>query len=611
MSQFDKSKIAPTSIRVMRDYYILGVRYFKNLLVTSLPDRFGLGMLSFYISDQNIKLFMISEKSYMDIPKALRNELREKKQSYTKSKDDVVRERLAKDIDSLDAYIKDFVNSGDVSHNVLMVFSVAADTLEELNRTVKDLKSRLQVEGFSTVTLQFMQLELMKYSTPYFIEDALPKVLKESYGSVTTSTSVAGMYPYTIQSLKDPGGMLFGREKNQAGIVMWNPMLYKHDKERARIDNRLTGNSVVVGVSGSGKSTDMGLIIRHAIRQKIRIVWIDHEDRNMYLTRKYGGNFVKWGTRDSMINMFDLKPISTEEGEDVDRFDTESAMLNVISEFKEIMKLYKPTVNEDALNIISPVIIKMYKTKGIDFNTRFEYLGVKDYPILEDLNHQIDFEFELLKDDSSNQGTINLLRDLQSKMLPMLTEHKYYFNGHTTIKMGENGSEILAFGSKQLYSVSVELRSAMNHLMFRFAWSLCLDPKIDSLFAVDEAHMMILEGLAAEQLAIFWRRARKYNNACLLGTQEPQDLASDVQVNGVEVSVHGKAIFNNSPYKIIKKLNKDGVESVSRLMTINDSQKQIIQDFDMGDALFCYGDRVMSVSVLATEKELKEFEMMG
>lgn len=609
-SLFDQSKLAPTGIKVNRDYYLMGEYFIKNLLITSLPDNFGLGMLSFYCSNQTVKLLMTTEPTRMDIHKALKNELQQKRQAYRKSKDDVVRERLSKEIISLEAYITEFVNSGDRSHNVVMVYSVRAMSLEELNNLSRELKSQLQTEGFQTVTLQYMQLELMKFASPIFADDELPDVMKRNYGAVTTSTSVAGFYPYTFQTLKDPGGFVYAREKNQAGIVLLNPMLYRTHPSLARLDGRLSGNIVVVGVTGTGKTTDMGLIIRHAIRQHMRIVWIDPEDKNMILAMKHGGNSIRWGQRGSSINMFDLKPVSSDENESLDEYDTELAIYNVIDEVKNILRLYKPSILEDSLDLIGPIIIKMYERKNINFNRQFAYLTSQDYPILSDFNDQISLTIEELKADDTMEHQRSLLRDLQAKISPMLTEHKYYFNGHTSINMSETGSQILAFGTKALYSKSRELRDAMNYIMFRFAWSLCLDKRIDSLLAIDEAHLMMLEGLSAQEIAVFYRRSRKYNNCCLIGTQETEDMASDVMVNGVAVSVHGKAIFNNSTYKIIKKLNKNGIECLARLMTVNDSQKEMIESFEMGDSLFCYGDRHMITSTIATTKELNEFELM-
>ena len=87
-----------------------------------------------------------------------------------------------------------------------------------------------------------------------------------------------------------------------------------------------------------------------------------------------------------------------------------------------------------------------------------------------------------------------------------------------------------------------------------------------------------------------------------LGTQETRDFASQ------SVIIHGKAIFNNSTYKIIKKLNKDAVEYLQELMNINETEVQLIQQFEQGDALFTLGDRRIPISVIATEKELDEID---
>ena len=89
-----------------------------------------------------------------------------------------------------------------------------------------------------------------------------------------------------------------------------------------------------------------------------------------------------------------------------------------------------------------------------------------------------------------------------------------------------------------------------------------------------ETHMYLLEGLAASELAVIWRRSRKYMNCAILDTQEPADLNNDL------IAIHGKAIMNNSTYKIIKHLEKDAIFSLSEVMTLTDTEKEAIETFE-------------------------------
>ena len=61
------------------------------------------------------------------------------------------------------------------------------------------------------------------------------------------------------------------------------------------LDGRVNGNMIIVGTTGSGKSTLMGLIIKNHIMNGRKIVWIDPENRNERLTRRVGGDFISLG----------------------------------------------------------------------------------------------------------------------------------------------------------------------------------------------------------------------------------------------------------------------------------------------------------------------------
>ncbi|QIK86367.1 hypothetical protein G7061_06985 [Erysipelothrix sp. HDW6B] len=606
---YQKSRLAPTNLVVKDDYYIMGDRYIRNILVTGLPGEFGLGMLSLYASNQNTKLFMVTQRHKANISKALRKELRSKRKRYSESRDDTVRERLRLEIESLQIFIQETTQNRDKSHNVVMVYSVSASNKKDLDAEVEEFRDQLMGEGFRTVVIHTLQLELMKFTTPIFSDTSIPEVIKDNYGVVTPSTSIAGMFPYTFQTLKDPRGFVYGRELNQSGIVLLNPLLYVQDNKKAVHEKRLNNNIVILGESGSGKTTDSGLFVRFGIREKLGIVWIDPENKNFYLTKKHDGQFINWGTRNSRINPWDLKPLSSEEGEDINPYDTELSIYNSINEFKIMLSLYKKGIPEDVLDKVDDVALLMYEKKGFSYDKSFRDSRNEDFPIQQDFDEAISEIIEAYSRDNTRLKDIELLRDLQRKTQSMLTTDKFYFNGYTTIdrNMVKEGG-ILSFGTKNLFEKSLELRNALNYMMFRFTWSICLDESILSMFVLDEAHLMLLEGRAAEEVATLYRRSRKYNSLSVLATQEPLDLNSDVLVGGVQMRVHGKAILNNSAYKVLKRMSKDAVGAIRELMELNDTEADRIKNFGLGDGLLCYGERRILMTTLATEKELREIK---
>ena len=111
---------------------------------------------------------------------------------------------------------------------------------------------------------------------------------------------------------------------------------------------------------------------------------------------------------------------------------------------------------------------------------------------------------------------------------------------------------------------------------------------------------MILQGSTAPLIAQFYRRARKYNCMMIVGTQEPRDFADD------RIITHGKAIFNNSTYKIVMYLDKDACNDVLKLCNFNSNEITYLQSFQLGQAIFICGNRRIPIQIIATEQELKE-----
>ena len=602
MSLVSRSKLAPTELLVKENYLIVGDRYVRNLCVTALPREYYLGMLSFYASDPKVKLYMHTKRLEMEISTLLRKEYNDRLIEYNKTTDPSVRTRMADELSSLNTYIEECVRNNDLTHNLLLVYSVSADDLQELNDRTKNLKAELQVAGFKVSVLPLMQEKMLRMATPIFQDSGLDSVIEDNYGVPLSSQGIAGMYPYVFETLKDRGGFLLGRERSNSGAILFNPFLYQDDEEQAVPQQRVNGNMVVMGTAGSGKTTTMNLLIRSFIRNRQRIVWIDPENKNYPLTKKYGGTFVNWGTKDTLINIFDLKPISCEESENINMWDTELAIYNAIEDIKTILTMLYPSISEDTLTRVGPIAIKTYERKGITFSTPFRNLSYDRYPTFSDFDDQIVERMEEIKSDAALKKEADLLSDLHLKMTSILMEWSVFFNGTTSIKKNDSGIDMISFGTKILFNKPDNLKNALTYIMFQYAWSQCLDEEVQSAFIIDEAHTMILEPKTAENVGQFVRRSRKYGNITILSTQEPKDMAAD------HVLIHGKAMFNNSAYKIVMNLNLDAVTDLRKLMTLNDTEVALIQDFVRGEALLCAGNRRIPIKVIATENEILEMK---
>ena len=124
---------------------------------------------------------------------------------------------------------------------------------------------------------------------------------------------------------------------------------------------------------------------------------------------------------------------------------------------------------------------------------------------------------------------------------------------------------------------------------------------------VDEAHVLLGDNntLGADFLAQVQRRARKYNTGSIIITQQPSDFANP------SVITQGKAIFDNASYYIVMGLKKQAAEDLSKLVDLNDNEKESIKHYSQGEALFVCGHRRMRINIIVTPEELASFGSGG
>ena len=151
------------------------------------------------------------------------------------------------------------------------------------------------------------------------------------------------------------------------------------------------------------------------------------------------------------------------------------------------------------------------------------------------------------------------------------------------------------------------IRNALFFNVLKYAWSLTLDSSINTILMVDEAHVLLSGNntLGADFLAQVQRRARKYNTGTIIITQQPTDFCDPA------VITQGKAIFDNASYYLVMGLRKQAVEDLSKLIDLNDNEKESIKGYNQGEALFVCGSKRMKINILVTQQELDSFGSGG
>ena len=168
-----------------------------------------------------------------------------------------------------------------------MHIMITADTKEELEMKKVNVKNYLDAMELKAISLRFEQEKVLKSILPIFP----PQDVEQRIGTPIPSVTIAAMYPFIFDSIKDPGlSTLLGVDFS-GGVILFNQFLYKIRKE----NNRNNANMIILGTSGSGKSTAAKVLLRTHIRNGCQIVAIDPEDELREITQTYGGDTIDIG----------------------------------------------------------------------------------------------------------------------------------------------------------------------------------------------------------------------------------------------------------------------------------------------------------------------------
>ena len=237
-----KSEIAPKGIQFRAGDFSISDKYATILTVISYPRYIGPGYLSSLTNVPGVKLVV----KHIPLPfsvlsKMLNKEIADLKTRYQQEKDVTIQERIRQDVESLEYYIQQFTASQTKTFDFQMHLLVTADTKDELESRKLNLKNYMDAMEMRAVPLRFEQENILKSMMPVFEK----QVIEDRIGTPMPSSTMAAMYPFVFDSIKDEGlSTLLGVDFS-GGVVLFNQFLYQIRKE----NNRNNANMIILGAS--------------------------------------------------------------------------------------------------------------------------------------------------------------------------------------------------------------------------------------------------------------------------------------------------------------------------------------------------------------------------
>ncbi len=589
-----KSEIAPKGMKFNVNDFMISDKYATILTIISYPKTIQPGFLSNVTNIPGIKVVV----KHIPIPfssmqKMLNKEIVDLKERYQKEHDRTLQERFRQDYESLETFVQMLASTQSKIWDFQMHIMITADSKEELENKKMQVRNYLDSMGMRGIPMMFEQEKVLKSMLPIF-----PKQdIEDRVGIPIPAPTIAAMYPFVFDSIKDPGSSTLLGVDFSGGVVLFNQFLYQMKKEY----NRNNANVIILGTSGSGKSTTAKLLLRTHIRNNCKIIAIDPEGELEEMAKIFNGDFIDLGKGGAFGLINPLEVIMDADEDEIKEGAGYSVLTRTLQSLKAFMKYYYPTIEDDVLQMFSEVCQETYKRFNIDFNSDFSSLNSDEYPTFDDVYSTIKGKLLSMPEATREK---DVMERLELRVRPFIGELRYYFNGHTSLKADSN---FIVFNIKELMNSDANIRNALFFNILKYAWSLCLDKSNNTVMYVDEAHILLSAGneLGAEFLAQVQRRSRKYNTGTIIITQQPTDFAAE------KVFVHGKAIFDNASYYLVMGLRKQAVEDLARLIDLNDNEKESIKTYSQGEALFVCGNRRMRINVILTQEELDSFGSGG
>ncbi|NLC48131.1 MAG: DUF87 domain-containing protein, partial [Tenericutes bacterium] len=465
MSVSFKSQLAPKSLEFKPAEIIISDKYCAILTIISYPKMISEGFLANLTQLSGVKICVKHIPiAFSVLSKMLNKEIADMKSRYQNEHDRTSQEQIRQDYESIESFIEMLTATQARIFDFQMHILISADSHEELENKKVQVKNYLDAMGMRGLVLRFEQEKILKSMLPIFEANDI----ESRVGTPIPSVTIAAMYPFVFDSIKDPGlSCLLGVDYS-GGVILFNQFLYQTKKEF----NRNNANMIILGTSGSGKSTAAKVLLRSNIRNGHKIIAIDPEGELEEMTKLYGGDFIDLGKGGDFGMINPLEIVLDADEDEIKEGVGYAVLTRTLQTLKAFMKYYSPDIEEDVLTLFSEVVQDTYKRYKIDYNTNFSKVDSHDYPTFDDVYATIKGRLLSMTEHTHER---DIMERLELKIRPLTRELRYYFTGKTTI---DSDADFIVFNIREIMNADNNIRNALFFNILKYAWGLTLDRDI-------------------------------------------------------------------------------------------------------------------------------------
>ena len=583
--------IAPSTIKFMNNYYIVGDSYRCVWAIREYPPSTEEQAMLSKIADRNGVTLRIYHRlvDAMEQKRIVQNAMRKNKMKTTGTDvtECVEAEGNLQDVIELLANIRR--NRECLLHCAVFI-ELKAKSLDEL----KDLQSEVAME----LTRSKISVDRLTLRQKEGFLSVLPVGFNQfgtQFERVLPASSVANLYPFNYSGKTDPHGLYIGRDKYGTNILV--------DLDR-RAEDKTTSNILILGNSGQGKSYLMKLLLVNIRESGKKVIVLDPEAEYEDLCNNLGGCYIDFLSGEYKINPLEPKAWS-DNSEQTDE-DSPEAFKKVtrlsqhIAFLKDFFRCYKE-FNDTQIDTIEILLAKLYARFGITDTTDYTEKKSTDFPTMEDFYKLCEEEFMTYDKTRKYLYTEETLQEVCLGINSMCVgSESKYFNGHTNITDGD----FLCFGVKGLMDSNKRLKDAMLFNILSYMSNQLLGEG-NTAASIDELYLFLTNMTAIEYIRNAMKRVRKKDSSVILASQNIEDFLIP------SIREFTKPLFSIPTHQFLFNAGQINPKEYMDALQIEPSEFELIKYPERGTCLYRCGNERYLLQVTAPEYKSAIFGSAG
>lgn len=415
------------------------------------------------------------------------------------------------------------------------------------------------------------------------------------YERVLPASSVANLYPFNFSGKTDPQGLYLGRDKFGSNILV--------DFDR-RTEDKTTGNILILGNSGQGKSYLLKLILTNLRESGKAVICLDPEAEYEELCASLGGCYIDFLSGQYTINPLEPKAwtdgVSDSDPTTLEAFRKVTRLSQHIAFLKDFFRAYKDFTDAQ-IDTIEILLSKLYARFGITDSTDYSVKRPTEFPVMEDLYRLCEEEFYSYDRGRKYLYTEETLQEVCLGIHSMCVgAESKYFNGHTNI----TDSDFLVFGVKGLLDTNKRLKDAVLFNILSFLSNQLLG-RGNTAASIDELYLFLTNMTAIEYIRNCMKRVRKKDSSVILASQNIEDFLIP------SIREYTKPLFSIPPHQFLFNAGQINPKEYMDALQVESAEFELIKYPERGTCLYRCGNERYLLQVIAPEYKAALFGKAG